>query len=363
MRKGKGNTMEMFIKKIASAFIALCIVAGMFSIPIIVNAEPSAVELTVSSASGKAGDEVKVSINISSNSMLGAAEIMLIYDTSKLTYKSYKQGEAASGSMAAVNPDYKTEGNFKTIFDAFVNADGLNAGGSLLDISFTIKSGWSGATPLVLITKDFVDPIKYKSIAHKTTNGNITVDTLTTDVVTSAATTGTSTETPTSTTTTKPSTTRTEAVTGKDGSKVTVTDKDGSKADKTTVIYDTVTRVEYVTQEGGSIVFETDEAGSTVNKTTVVYERVVGTEYVTDKAGEKVTETDESGSTVYVTTLVYETVDSTDLPDENDTKDNGVMGSLSTAKKTAFIIAFACLILVAAVLVAYTYKKKKDSAK
>lgn len=360
--------MSNSILKALVLLFAVVLFIGFTSMPMHLIAA-SAVQLAVSDASGKAGDDVTVSITISPNSKLGAAGILLKYDASKLEYKEHTLGAASIGSLSVVNPDYRPkEGNFKTIFDAFVNAEGLDSGGSLLDITFKIKSGWSGATPLVLTTNEFVNPNDYKEIAHNVINGNVTIGAPTTADVTTVATTGTSTTKPgdtttTKPTTTKPTTTRTEVVTDKDGANVTETDKAGSTVNKTTVIYETVARTEFVTEKDGSKVTEKDAVGSTVNKTTLVYERVVGTEYVTDEAGEKVTETDESGSTVYATSLVYETVDGTDLPDENDTKDNGVMGSLSTAKKTALIIAFACLILVAAVLVAYTYKKKKDSAK
>lgn len=347
------------IKALALIF-AVVLFVGFISLPVYSIEAP--VQLTVSSASGKAGDEVTVSINISPNSKLGAATILFKYDASKLDYKSDETGNAGSNGMAVFNADFKTEGSLKTMKAAYINVNGLTAGGSLFDITFTIKSGWSGESPLILVVEEFINPTDYKTIANTVTNGSIAIGASATTTVptkpgeTAATTPVTSTTTTPTTTkpaTTKPTTTRVEKVTDKDGSKVTEMDKDGSTVYKTTVIYETVTRTEYVTEEGGSIVFETDEAGSTVYKTTVVYERVAGTEYVTDVDGSKVFVTDESGSTVYETTMIYETVDGSDLQGETDEKGNTVI--------ILAIIALVCLILAAAVLIAY--KKKKDTAK
>lgn len=364
---------------IAKAFVlvlAVVLFAGFLSLPMHLNAA-SAVQLTVSDASGKAGDVVTISITISPNSTLGAADLLLKYDASKLMYKEHKIGLAADGGLSSVNPNYKIEGNFTTIYHAYINMYGLAAGGSMLDVTFTIKSGWSGETPLALTVKGLNDASsQYKEIEHNIKNGKISIGTATTTNpgVTTTTNLGVSTTTkpgvpattnpgvPTTkvgvtTTTTKPTTTRVENVTDKDGLTVTEINEAGSAVNKTTVIYDMVTKVENVTDKDGVKVTEKDEAGSTVYKTTVIYEKVVGSEYVTQEGGSKVFETDEAGSTVYKTTLIYETVDSADLEDE--TEDIAV-GSMSTAKKTVIIITLVCVILVAAVLIAF--KKKKDTA-
>ncbi len=358
---------------ITKAFVlvfAVVLFAGFISLPVHLNAA-SATQLTVSDASGKAGDEVTISISISPNSGLGAGELVLKYDTSKLTYLKYQLGPAANGGMSVVNPDYRPETGFKSIKYVYINATGLTAGGSVLDITFTIKSGWSGETPLVLTADEFKESSdNYKDITYNIKNGKITTGTTTPTQPDVTSTTkpdvGTTAKPTTTPTTTKPTTTRTEYVTKEDGSKVTQTDKAGSTVNKTTVVYDTVTRVENVTDKDGSKVTEKDKDGSTVYKTTVIHERVVGSEYVTQEDGSKVFVTDEAGSTVYQTTLIYETVDNEDVQNETDdtqdTDDGTTVGTISTAKKTVVIVALVLVLLVAAALIAVVYKKKKGTA-
>ncbi len=357
------------IIKLLTLLFAVVLFAGFISLPLHLRAA-SDVQLKVSDASGKAGDDVIVLITISPNSGLSAAGMYLKYDADKLTYQNHSNGPASG--MTSVNPNFRTQDNFKIMKFALISSPGITVGGTMYSITFNVKPSWTGATTLILTTDEFIDGEKYELIPHEISNGSITIGTPTTTVATTATATGTSTTKPGETTTTKPgvttttrpTTTRTQLVTDKDGANVTETDKAGSTVNKTTVIYETVARTEFVTEKDGSKVTEKDAAGSTVYKTTVVYEKVVGTEYVTGEDGSKVFATDESGSTVYATSLVYETVDSEDIQGETgteNTSDNGVMGALSTAKKTALIIAFVCVFLVAAVLVAY--KRKKDAVK
>lgn len=163
--------------KIVKAFalmFTIVLFVGLISLPMHSNAAP-AVQLAVTDASGKAGDEVTVSVNISPKSKLGAGELLLKYDTSKLTYKRHADGPAASGGLLVLNPDFKTDDSYKTMKGAFIHTRGVAAGGSLVDITFTIKSGWSGSTPLELTTTQFIDPIDYKEIVHTITNGSVTI--------------------------------------------------------------------------------------------------------------------------------------------------------------------------------------------
>ena len=164
-----------YMVKAFALLLSLILFVGVVSLPLHSTAAP-AVALTVSDVSGKAGDEVTVSVNISPNSKLGAASILLKYDASKLDYERHADGPAAKGGMAVVNPDYKTDGNFKTIIDAFIHTTGITAGGSLVDITFTIKSDWTGETQLELATTEFIDSVEYKKIVHTTTDGSITVE-------------------------------------------------------------------------------------------------------------------------------------------------------------------------------------------
>lgn len=170
----------MLVKKIVSAFIAVCIIVGMFSGLIIGSAAASVVKLAVSNASGKAGEDVTVSINISPNSRISLAGLLLKYDTNKLKYKKYVLGAETNtdSSKAAVNAkDYFVEGNIKGVYFVYVNAQGLDAGGSLVNITFTIEPGWSGSTPLDLTTNFLYDADheKESNVPNEVVNGSVTV--------------------------------------------------------------------------------------------------------------------------------------------------------------------------------------------
>lgn len=117
-------------------------------------AEP--VKLTVSSAERYENTDVVISISISADSGMAAAVFQLTYDNTKLAYKSYTLGSAAAG-LSQVNPVYAVDGNNTTIIDNFFSIAAINNAGSLLDITFTIKAGWSGSTQLTLTKYEVFD--------------------------------------------------------------------------------------------------------------------------------------------------------------------------------------------------------------
>jgi len=137
------------------------------------------VSLSASHETGAAGTDVVVSLNISAASGLGAAGLFLQYDNTKLAYKSYTVGSAAVSSgggnnMSQINPAYRTSGNHTTIIDSFISDPGIAAGGAMLNITFTIKYGWTGSTPLALTVGDFSD-VSWNELAYTVANGSVTV--------------------------------------------------------------------------------------------------------------------------------------------------------------------------------------------
>ncbi len=132
------------------------------------------VVLSVSNATGAANSDVVVSINMPANSGLAAASFYLSYDTNKLTYKSSAEGVAAAYGLTSVNPDYSVNGNIKTIYSAYIDDTGDVAAGSMLDITFTIKNGWTGSTPVNLAVGDFID-MYYTNVPYTVSNGSVSV--------------------------------------------------------------------------------------------------------------------------------------------------------------------------------------------
>ncbi len=95
------------------------------------------VQFTVSSSEGVSGEIVTVSIAISENSNTGAAKFELPFNPGLFEYVSATKGSALSSGMADINFDAV---NNKIIM-TFISADGLIAGGNILDVQLRIKNG------------------------------------------------------------------------------------------------------------------------------------------------------------------------------------------------------------------------------
>lgn len=159
--------------------------ATVVSLPMAVNAA-NPISMTVTSAKGAAGTDVVVSVNVTADSKLSAATFLLKYDNTKLTVKSSVAGKASEGGLASINPKFDVTGNISTINCSFIHSTGITASGSIMDVTFTIKSGWNGSTPLTLTISDFVDS-SYKALTYSIKNGSVTVTEATSVKTTTAA--------------------------------------------------------------------------------------------------------------------------------------------------------------------------------
>lgn len=165
--------LRITVKKAASMFFVLLMAASVVFWSFSASAA-GPVSLVVSSVNGAAGEDVDLSINISKDSGLAAAGFLIKYDNTKLSYKSNAAGSASVGGYMSVNEDNKTDGSISTINCSFIHVDGIKAGGPLVDLKFTIKSGWTGSTPVTLSVGDFVTA-DYKTIAHSVTDGSVSL--------------------------------------------------------------------------------------------------------------------------------------------------------------------------------------------
>ncbi len=155
-----------------SCFLAVLMIASIFlpSVTVYAN-EP--VLLTVSNPAGTEGTDVIVSVEISADSRLGAATLLLKYDTTKLTCKSAVSGNAAAGSAGIINKSFFVQYGFLTINDSFAADESISAAGSLLDITFTVKPGWIGTAPVTLLVDGFYNGDTYKPMIPVITNGSV----------------------------------------------------------------------------------------------------------------------------------------------------------------------------------------------
>ncbi len=159
-------------KKAITLFLSGILAVGMVSIPMVANAAGT-VSLIVSNKSGNVGTDVVISVDVSANSGLAAADLFLKYDNTKLSVKSSKAGAAANGGFASINQDFAVSDNISTIKCSFIHATGITAAGSIMDVTFTIKSALSGSTPLTLTNGDFVDA-QFKTLTNSIKNGSVT---------------------------------------------------------------------------------------------------------------------------------------------------------------------------------------------
>jgi hypothetical protein len=167
--------MNLIFKKAASSVIMAVMAAGFLAVPFKASALDPA-KLTVTSVKGESGKDIVVSISVSVDSNLSAADLVLKYDSSKLLYKSNTAGSASEGGYSSVNPNFKAD-NSDALKIAYIHPTGVKSAGSLLDVTFTVATGWSGKTQVSLeVAGDIVDS-SYKNIAVEITNGTVAVGT------------------------------------------------------------------------------------------------------------------------------------------------------------------------------------------
>jgi len=133
---------------------------------------PADIALTVAEGMGAAGDAVEITVDISANSGLAAADLLLAYDNTKLTFVSAVAGPATTGGISSIMVQ-PAVGDSTTIKQGFAIDGGLSAGGSLMVVTFTINPGWPGsATPLTLTYEDFFND-DYDALTPVVTNGEV----------------------------------------------------------------------------------------------------------------------------------------------------------------------------------------------
>lgn len=141
------------IKIIICMMIAIC----LFS-TINISKAADEVAFSVSSASGKSGDEVTININLDTASNFASANFVLEYDTTKLTYVSYTEGEVLeTAAMCIVNNNSDT-GKIAIGYIADPTAtDQTKEPGNMLKIVFRIESTTTETTDLNLVCAELKD--------------------------------------------------------------------------------------------------------------------------------------------------------------------------------------------------------------
>ena len=111
--------------------------------------------MTVSSAQARAGGTADVSVSITENSLAEIMQFAVLYDSSKLTLTSFKEGSAMEGLSPTINNP--AEGIVLFVWEGLTS---LTEGGSLLDLTFEVKQNASGTAVVEIPTEsdqyDFV---------------------------------------------------------------------------------------------------------------------------------------------------------------------------------------------------------------
>lgn len=134
---------------------------------------PNGTSLTVTSASGAIGDNVSISVNISPNSDLSAADLRLSWDYSKLQFVSVVKGVIFNPLSIAVNTSNALSSGFANI--SCVDAWGVQASGSIVDFTYKILPAATTPVNLTLtISGDFIDDL-YETIPCTIYQGHVDV--------------------------------------------------------------------------------------------------------------------------------------------------------------------------------------------
>ena len=158
----------MKTKKLFALLLTILMVVSI-TVPLIVNAIGDTI-FTVSEAQGEIGDNVSVSVSISADSGMAAATIVLNYDNTVLDLVSAVKGAGLTDGIADVMSD-EVQG---TITLTYINMDGFNGSGSIIDATFNILGTATGIIPLTLEVPEFLD-VNSNTLGFNITQGSVEV--------------------------------------------------------------------------------------------------------------------------------------------------------------------------------------------
>ena len=162
----------MKTKKLFAMLLTLLMVI-VIATPLMIASAEGTVLFTVSNVQGEIGDQVNVTVDISANSDIGALTIDLCYDKTMLDLISSQSGATLSvaNSITDVVPN-EDEGKVRL---TYINMDGLNGSGTILNVTFTILSGATGTIPLTLDVTEITDTTATDSLVYDITDGSVEV--------------------------------------------------------------------------------------------------------------------------------------------------------------------------------------------
>lgn len=172
--------MKRFSKQLLGALLVLTMVVTIVPFGAVrVAAETELPSIQLSNVTGTANNDVVVSLTIPLNLGLAAGEFLISYNNTELTYKSHAKGFGLGGVNASFNPTFTGSGSssdpdIATMAYAVALPGGINSAGSLIDITLTVKPGWTGTSTVTLTILDlYRDDLSEISVVA--INGSVTV--------------------------------------------------------------------------------------------------------------------------------------------------------------------------------------------
>lgn len=110
--------------------------------------EKNQAALTVSSVSARGGSTAVVTVALGENSNVGTTRFTITYNSSKMTLKSAKKGAL----MANESPSIGTKSSGQVTFS--YDGDAITDGGTLLTLTFNVKSSATGSAYVQIMTKE-----------------------------------------------------------------------------------------------------------------------------------------------------------------------------------------------------------------
>ena len=149
------------------------LIIGMLLVCLLLTACSDAdakITIMAGSVTAAAGETVQIPVTINEESNISAADIIITYDTSKLSYAGYDDSETFSPNVKLGN--LEQEGRFHY---ALATLDPYTEAGTLFTLELKIADGVTGDIPLKVEVPTLVDT-EQNALKSKTVSGTITVE-------------------------------------------------------------------------------------------------------------------------------------------------------------------------------------------
>ncbi len=157
-----------FIRKIISVFCIFMIVLS--AVAVVPAAAADTAVISANDITTYKGYTVSVNIRAENLSNVGSLDVEIYYDSEAITLKEVKNGSFVSGCLVSSNRDV-----VGVVSSSIASLTGLSGSGTLLTLSFTVKSDCAAGTyPIVVTVGDAYD-VNLQALAIESRSASLTV--------------------------------------------------------------------------------------------------------------------------------------------------------------------------------------------